>query len=312
VAVVGVDLGGTKCLAVALDDEGVVIGEGRRASPSGAAALIDVVVTLVEELRKSLPQAEPPVVGVGVPGLVDHDGVLRFAPNLTGADGLAVRAMLEDRLATRVVVDNDATCATWGEYRLGAGRGFDDLVMVTLGTGIGGGLISGGRVLRGANRFAGEVGHMVVDPDGPVCPCGQRGCWERFASGGGLGRLAREAAERGEAPRVLESAGGVLDEIRGEHVTAAAREGDGPARELMEQLAWWVALGLANLASILDPAAFVIGGGLVSAGDLLLRPTQVAFAQLLEGTKNRPPVPVVYAELGDRAGAVGAALLARR
>jgi len=182
--------------------------------------------------------------------------------------------------------------------------------MVTLGTGIGGGIIAGGRLERGANGFAGEVGHMVVNPNGPPCPCGHRGCWERYASGSGLGRLAREAAHAGLAPRLVQLAGGDPEAVRGEHVTAAVTEGDPAAASILRDLAWWLALGLANLANIFDPELFVVGGGLVGLGDDLFAATADAFAGRVEAPGHRPPIPIVPAALGERAGAIGAAALA--
>jgi glucokinase len=184
--------------------------------------------------------------------------------------------------------------------------------MATIGTGIGGGLVSEGRLQRGRHGFAGEIGHMVVDPQGPRCPCGQRGCWERYASGSGLGWMAREAAQAGVAGRVVQLAGGDPEAVRGEHVTAAAGEGDAEAREVMARFAWWLALGLANLANVLDPEVIVLGGGMVSAGRVLLDPAREAFDRLVEGAGHRPLIPLVAARLGERAGAIGAALLARR
>ena len=189
------------------------------------------------------------------------------------------------------MVENDANAWTLGEYWRGAARGCQNVVLLTLGTGIGGGLVSGGRLLRGANGFAGEIGHIVVDPDGPPCPCGQRGCWERFASGSALARMA----------------GG----RRGEDVTAAAARGDADALELIDRFAWWLALGLANLANILDPSLIVLGGGLIESGGVILEPARRAFRELVEGVGHRPDIPIVAATLGERAGAIGAALLAR-
>jgi glucokinase len=205
---------------------------------------------------------------------------------------------------------NDATCAAWAERTIGAAAGRDDVVLVTLGTGIGGGIVAGGRLLLGANGFAGEIGHMVVDPHGPRCPCGKRGCWERFGSGSGLGRLGREAAQAGQAHRVAELAGGDPEAVRGEHVTAAAAEGDEEAMAVMAQFGWWLALGLANLANVFDPQCFVVGGGLVAAGAVLFDPLKTAFADLVEAVQYRPPIDILPAELGERAGAIGAALLA--
>ncbi|HEX2192739.1 MAG TPA: ROK family protein [Acidimicrobiales bacterium] len=304
-AVVGVDVGGTKCLGVALE-HGEVVAESRVATPKGAEPVLAAIAELVGELGGRAPME---AVGVGVPGLVDREGVLRFAPNLTlGGAGLDVRSPLEERLGLPVTVDNDATCAAWGERELGAAKGLDDVILVTLGTGIGGGIITDGSVERGANGFAGEVGHMVVDPHGPPCPCGQRGCWERFASGSGLGRLAREAAHAGRAARVLELAGGDPEAVRGEHVTQAVDEGDPEAADVLARFAWWLALGLANLTNIFDPEAFVLGGGLIRAGDALLVPTRTTLRELLP--RQRPDVSVLLATLGERAGAVGAACLA--
>ena len=307
----GLDLGGTKVLGVALSEHGEVVAECRRPTPRGEDALIDALSAVAEELREATSaDGEVTAVGVGAPGLVDRDGVLRAAPNLSGVDQLALRAGLASRLGLPVRADNDATCAAWGEHQLGAARGKEHVVVATLGTGIGGGIITDGRLYRGANGFAGEIGHTVVEPHGPPCPCGQRGCWERYASGSGLGRLAREAAHAGQVPRVLELAGDDPEAVRGEHVTRAAIEGDAGARAVFGRFAWWLALGLANLANVFDPEMFVIGGGLVEAGDVLFEPTRAAFAALVEAADRRPAISIVPAALGERAGAMGAAALA--
>jgi glucokinase len=306
---VGVDLGGTKCLGVALSSDGKVVAEHRVPTPVGDEAVLDALVAVATGLRDQVDGVA--AVGVGAPGLVDREGVLRFAPNLSGVRDFAIASAMRERLALPVRVENDATSAAWGERELGAARGFADVVLVTLGTGIGGGIVAGGILQRGANGFAGEVGHMVVDPDGPDCPCGRRGCWERYASGTGLGRLCRDAAVAGRASRVVALAGGDPEAVRGEHVTRAAIDGDAEAIVIVERFAWWVALGLSNLANIFDPSAFVVGGGLVEMGDLLFTPVRKAFDGLILGAGFRPAVPILKATLGEEAGAVGAALLAR-
>jgi glucokinase len=304
---IGVDVGGTKILGVLTTGEAEMLQEERVPTPAGGDAILDAVAGVIEVLRQDDPVQ---LIGVGMPGLVDNEGVLRFAPNLPGVVELPVRTGLERRVpGTKVRVENDASCAGWGERLLGAGRGSDDMLLVTLGTGIGGGIISAGRLLRGAHGFAGEIGHMVVNPHGPPCRCGQRGCWERYASGGGLGRIAREAAHAGQADRILELAGGDPENVRGEHVTAAAAEGDAQAAEVFRRLAWWLALGLANLANIYDPSVFVLGGGLIEAGEVLMTPTRAAFGELVEGADHRPTIDIVPAQLGERAGAIGAAAL---
>jgi glucokinase len=303
---VGVDVGGTKLLAVRVAPDGSVVPDPVQASPKDGESLVYEIPAAAHRLAGGQPEA----LGVGAPGLVDADGTIHFAPNLHGVAGTRLGSALREQMpGTRIWVGNDATAACWAEFTRGAGRGYDDMLMVTLGTGIGGGIVSNRSLIEGAHGFAAEFGHMVVDPTGPRCPCGKQGCWERFASGAGLGMFGREMAVAGEAPRLVELAGDA-EAVRGEHVTAAATAGDGPARAIMARFAWWVALGLSNLAAILDPQVIVMGGGLVKAGDVLMGPTREAFQDLLEGSAFRPRVDIVAASLGHQAGAVGAALLA--
>jgi len=306
---VGIDVGGTKILGIAVEDSGRRVGvEVRRPTPHGASALLDTIVGVIAEVRASAGDID--AVGLGIPGLVNRTGRLAVGPNLPGITDIEFRDELHARLNLAVEVDNDATCATWAEVKVGAAKGASEAFLVTLGTGIGGGLVCGGVLQRGANGFAGEPGHMVVDPKGPPCPCGRRGCWERFASGSGLGRLAREAAEAGRGHRLVELAGGDVDDVRGEHVTRAAMEGDAEAIQVFLDFGWWAALGIANLVNILDPEIAVVGGGLVEAGEIVMAPIRTAFAELVLAGEHRPAVPVVPATLGGDAGAIGAALIA--
>jgi glucokinase len=300
---VGIDVGGTKCLGVVLDDHGEVIEEQRRPTPKGPDAIVDTLA----ELATALGVRD--WLGIGVPGLVTREGVLRAAPNLVDIHDFRVAELLSKALGFEVCADNDGTCAAAAEWQVGAAKGFTDVVMVTLGTGIGGGVIAANTLIRGANGFTGEIGHMVVDPDGPPCPCGRRGCWERFASGSGLARLAREAAVGKRLRRVVQLAGGEADHVRGEDVQAAAREGDPEALAVVDQFGRWVALGLVNLTNALDPQLFVLGGGLAASADLYLAPIQKWFTELLYAPHLRPHPGLRFAELGERAGAVGAALL---
>jgi glucokinase len=304
---VGVDIGGTKVLGVRLGPTGTVEAELRLPTPVAGPDVVAAVARVVGELAGPRPGA----IGVGVPGLVDGAGTLRFSPHLPGLVGLPLADELRGLWpAAAVWSGNDATAAGWAEHAVGAARGVSEVLMVTLGTGIGGGIVAGGRVREGAHRFAGEFGHMIIDPHGPLCPCGQRGCWERYASGSGLGLLGREAATAGHLPRVVALAGGDPEDVRGEHVTVAAAGGDPPALEVLARFAWWLALGLANLANILDPEVIVLGGGLVDAGEVLMAPARRAFSQLVEADEERGGVAIVAAALGSRAGAVGAGLLA--
>jgi glucokinase len=303
---IGIDVGGTKALGVALDESGTVIAEDKRSTPRGPNSLeplIDVLVELANDLGYDGS------LGVGVPGLVTGAGVLRAAPNLDGVADFDVRGSLAKRLDGDIVVDNDATCATVAEWQLGAAAGTSNMMLVTLGTGIGGGLVSNGQLQRGMNGFAGEFGHMVVHPDGPRCPCGRRGCWERYASGSGLAMLAREAATGRRLREVVRHAGGDPQDVRGEHVQAAAREGDPEAIAVIDDFGRWVALGLSNLTNAFDPEMFVLGGGLAAGSDLYLNPIIKWYGELLYQPHLRPMPRVEFATWGPLAGAVGAALL---
>lgn len=314
--VCGFDLGGTKLGGLIVDLDGTEpIVDDRRPSPDGLEALIETIVELAESMSSDAEQAvggpvELVAVGLGAPGLVDRSGTFRFGPNLPGVIDAPLGDLLTERLGVPVAVDNDATCAAWAEHERGAAVGANHSITITLGTGIGAGITVKGEVLRGAHGFAGEPGHMVVDPNGPPCPCGRRGCWERFGSGSGLGRLAREAVEAGRGRRLLELAGGEPAQVRGEMVSQAAGEGDAEALAVVDEFAWWVALGIANLVNVLDSELIVVGGGLVDAGDVLLDPVREAYGRLVMGAGHRDPVPIVPAVLGSRAGAWGAALLA--
>lgn len=314
---IGVDVGGTKVLAAACTLDGRIEHAVRLASPrgvaeDGGAALADVVAESIDavSVKAGISLGGAPV-GVGLPGMLTRDGVLAFAPNLRSASGANLPALLAERLGVlEVTVANDADCAAVAERALGAGRGHDDLIMVTLGTGIGGGVIIGGRLLRGGHGFAGEIGHMVVDVDGPPCPCGSHGCWERYASGSAFGRMAREAAHAGRLSRIVAESGGDAESVRGEDVTAAAMTGDPEALALVDQVAWWLARGLANLICVLDPTCIVVGGGLSEVTPLLIEPTRRHLPALLEGAGRRPAVELLPALLGPEAGAIGASLLA--
>jgi glucokinase len=301
------DVGGTKVLGVAVDprDPRKIVAEGRVPTPDGGDGLVDTLLDLAATLA---PTASG--IGVGVPGLVDRSGTLHMGPHLRRMQEVPLARLLAERAGVPAVVDNDANCHAIGEQATGAAAGAADALVVTLGTGIGAGIITGGEVLRGANGFAGEPGHMVIDPSGPPCPCGKRGCWEQFASGSGLARLAREAAVEGRLDAAVALAGGDPSAVRGEHVTASARAGDVASQAVLDSLARWIALGLANLVNVLDPAIIVIGGGLVEAADLLLPEVRSRVSALVMAGEQRPVVSIVPAELGEHAGAIGAALLA--
>lgn len=313
----GVDIGGTKVAAGVVDGAGRVIDHERRLTPGrDPAAVVATIVDVVTTLRRRLAahdRQDVVAVGIGAAGFVDADRArVLFAPHLAWRNEPLLDTVVE-ALGLPVVVENDANAAAWAEYRFGAGRGETHLVCVTLGTGIGGGIIMNGAVQRGRWGMAGEFGHMIVVPDGRRCECGNRGCLEQYASGNVLGREARELAAAGSPVTVplLARAGGRVEALLGPLLTEAAMDGDPVAVELFEDVGRWLGIGLANLAAALDPGTFVIGGGVSDAGELLLRPARESFRRTVTGRGFRPEPRIVRAALGPEAGLVGAADLAR-
>ncbi|NKX54962.1 ROK family protein [Arthrobacter mobilis] len=308
---IGVDIGGTKVAAGVVDGAGQVLAEDTRPTPGDNPREVERVIA---ELVRGLADSYPAVpVGVGAAGWLDLDGgTVLFSPHLAWRHE-PLRANLQALLQRPVLVANDADAAAWAEWRFGAGRGQRRLVCITLGTGIGGAIITDGRIERGNWGVAGEFGHQILVPGGHRCECGNRGCWEQYASGNALGREARElaAAHSPVSLEWLRAAGGQARDITGATVTRLALAGHAASRDLLEDAGEWLGIGLANLAAALDPGMFVIGGGLCEAGSLLLEPARHAFARNLTGRGFRPAAPIRLAALGPRAGLVGAADLSR-
>jgi glucokinase len=308
---VGVDVGGTKVAAGLVDEAGTILRRTRRPTPSSSPDDVeDVIAACVAELAEG---TEVEAVGIGAAGFVTADrATVLLAPNLSWRDE-PLRDAVAERVGLPVVVENDANAAAWGEYRFGAGRGEEHLVLVTVGTGIGGGIVLDGALHRGRHGIGGEIGHMQMVRDGRRCGCGLRGCWEQYSSGRALLHEAREiaGAQREYGRRLLELGGGTLEGIESVEVTQAAREGDPAALECFAVVGGWLGQGMADLAAVLDPGDFLLGGGVSDAGDLLLLPTREAFRARLTGAGSRPEAEVRLAELGNDAGIVGAADLAR-
>jgi glucokinase len=309
---IGVDIGGTKVAAGVVDERGTIVATTHRATPADDVSRIEgVIAAAVGELTSKY---DVEAVGIGAAGFVDAQrSTVMFAPNLAWRDE-PLKASLQRRLGLPVVVENDANAAAWAEVRFGAGRGADHVVTVTVGTGIGGGIVANGQLLRGQFGAAAEIGHVIVVPDGRRCGCGLQGCWEQYASGRALVREAHELVrvDPDTTGELLRLAGGRPENITGEMVTQAAQAGDGAALRCFEVVGRWLGRGLSGLAAILDPGLFVIGGGVSAAGDVLRAPAAAAFAASLTGRGYRPVAELRIAELGAAAGLVGAADLARR
>lgn len=314
---IGIDIGGTKVSGGLVMADGAVADRARRDTPERSKSprvVEDTIVDVVEELASRVTGRDRVVaVGVGAAGFVSADGArVVFAPHLSWRNE-PLRASLSTRIGLPIHVENDANAACWAEWRFGAARGESQVVMITLGTGIGGAFLEDGRLRRGRYGIAGEYGHMQVVPDGRRCECGNRGCWEQYASGNALVREARGMIEAGSPVAAdltarLEGEPGLLT---GPLITHAAREGDATAVELLADVGHWLGLGLANLAAALDPGLFVIGGGVSAAGDLLIGPARDTFARKLTGRGYRPMADVRAAYLVNDAGLIGAADLAR-
>jgi glucokinase len=320
---IGVDVGGTKVLGGVVSRDGDVLVTARRDTPADdVGKTLEFIVEVVTELTHLHPAR---AVGIGAAGWIDESrSRVHFAPNLAWRDE-PLRERIADQIGLPVVVENDASAAAWAEFRFGSARDVaDSMALITVGTGIGGGLVVRGEVWRGAHGMAAETGHMRVVPDGRLCGCGRAGCLEQYASGSALVRAARERAKADPATahRMLELAGGhgmdpgrideVIDTINGPLVTRAAREGDPAARAAFADVGRWLGSGLADLVQLLDVEMLVVGGGVVEAGELLLAPTRAAFVDQLAARSSLPVAPVVAARMGNLAGVVGAADLARR
>ncbi len=313
---IGVDVGGTKVAAGVVDEDGRIIAKLKRSTPAASPqrteqAIADAVAELLA--RHEVDRHQVTAIGLGAAGFVDSArATMLFAPNLAWRDE-PLKQRVEERLGREVVVENDANASAWAEARFGAARGYRDVMLVALGTGIGAAILIGGELYRGRWGMAGEPGHIRVVPDGRLCGCGNRGCWEQYCSGNALVGEAREFARRtpGGAIRLLQLGGGVPEGISGPVITQAATEGDPAALRCFQTVGGWLGQGLADLAAILDPACFVIGGGVSEAGELLLDPARAAFERALTGRGHRPLAEIKAAQLGEDAGIVGAADLAR-
>ncbi len=307
---IGVDIGGTKIAAGVVDEDGSILARTRwDTDPENPQQIDASIVAAVVELRGAFDVG---AVGVAAAGFVapSRDTVM-FAPNLAWRD-YPLRDRLSAVIELPIVVENDANAAGWAEFRFGAGRDVSHMVMVTVGTGVGGAIIIDGHLLRGAFGVAGEIGHLKVVPHGHYCGCGHEGCWERYASGQALTLAARHLVTTDpDGSRRLQEIAGVGRRIKGPHVAAAAAEGDAAALELFRDLGYWIGMGSASLAAVLDPELIVIGGGVADSGEFFLDAARAGFLDHLSARGHRPEARIELALLGNDAGIIGAGDLAR-
>jgi glucokinase len=303
---VGVDVGGTKIAAGVVSPDGEVLAAVRRPTPRSPEKLVETMIRAIEEVRGGNDVAG---VCLAVPGFVlAQEERVVFSPNLHAIEGIQLKERVGAGVGVPLTVENDANAAAWGEFRFGSGSEVDDLVFLTLGTGIGGGVISHRALLRGAQGSGGELGHVTVHSMGPLCACGNRGCLEALASGTAIGRRARDAA--------VENPGSALGrvaarrEVLGEDVTELGREGDELALSVLEETGRWLGIGLAGFVNVFNPEVVAVGGGAMEAGEMIL-----ASARREVRLRARPPsrdlVEIKEATLGPESGVLGAAALAR-
>jgi glucokinase len=303
---IGVDVGGTKIAAGMISSEGEILSEVRYPTASAREPLLSTIAEAIADVKGGY---EVGGVCLAVPGFIlARENKILSAANLEAIEGIPLKEELGDRTGLRVTVENDANAAAWGEFRFGAGRDAEDLILVTLGTGMGGGVVSHGVLLRGARGTGGELGHITVHPAGPRCGCGNRGCLEALASGTAVARRAQKAAT--ERPNTLL---GRLAEERapsGEDVLELARKGDQASVRVLSEAGMWLGVGLATFVNIFDPEVIAIGGGVSAAGDLVLEPARREL-RLRSHSPSRDLVEIREATLGAKSGMLGAAALAR-
>jgi len=309
---IGIDVGGTKVLGGVVDESGKVLTTARKDTPrQGGSALTQTIADVAKEL---LQQHSVASVGVSAAGFVSSDRKTMLAtPNIADWNGVDLDHQLTALIGLPVVIENDANAAAWGEAKFGAGKNQDHMMMLTVGTGIGGGIVVNGALYRGAFGIAAEFGHMRVVPEGHICGCGARGCFEQYASGNALLRHAREAINASpEVARNLLSRGdGTVAGLTGQAITEAARDGDAVALAAFNTTGQWLGAGIASLAVLLDPACVVIGGGVIDAGEILLKPTRGSLERNMPFAGKHPYPQIIAAQLGNAAGLVGVADLAR-
>jgi glucokinase len=306
---IGIDIGGTKIAGALVDDEGEILVEERRPTPAGdAEAIVDTVVAMIERLSEG---REVAAAGVAAAGFIDAaQSTVYYAPNINWRNE-PLRQRLLERVDIDITVDNDANAAGWAEFRFGAGRLYSDMTMLTLGTGVGGAIVTQDRLFRGGFGAGAEIGHLRVVPDGLPCGCGARGCIEQYGSGRALLRMANAIADVGGIGLPLADARAVTGELTGDQVGELIGVGDAGALQALRELGGWLGAACASLAAVLDPQVFVFGGGVAMAGDVLLDPIRESFLAHLPARGFHPEPKFAIAELVNNAGVVGAADLAR-
>lgn len=310
---IGIDIGGTKIIGGVVDPSGTIIDRERIETPREGG--LETVARIAEVAKSLASRHDVDAVGVSLAGFISKDRKrMETNPNIANMKGLAIHDELERATGLAIHLENDANCAAWGEYRFGAGQGSNPMIMITVGTGVGGGLIIDGKLLIGAFGTAGEVGHVPIIPNGEICGCGMRGCLEQYASGNALRRYVRRAIENTPnlGAKILSLGNGEVDGIEGPHITEAAKAGDPIALAAFNEIGDLLGYAISGFTSIIDPEVVVIGGGVVDAGEILLDPIRASATKHSPMRTSHDMAQIVAANLGNDAGIVGVADLARQ
>jgi len=310
----GIDLGGTKILSAVINSRGEILARDYSITPVGQECDA-VIAAIAESVKNTLDQAcisisELVTIGLAVSGLSNPEsGILFTSPHIPGMKDVPILELIEKKLGKKTFLINDANAAAFGEMHCGAARGYRNIIYITLSTGIGGGIVIDGKIYTGTIGTAGEIGHMTINDEGPLCDCGNRGCWETLASGTALAREAVRRIKEGAETSILHHAGENLEKITAREVHAAALENDSLAKELIAMTGYYFGVGLANLVNIFNPEIIVIGGGLSNIADMLLKP---AYKEAEKRAFNQPYRSVRFARagLGENSGVIGAAVFA--
>lgn len=306
---IGIDIGGTKVAGAVVSELGEIIAEDRIATPTGGSEeLVEAVIAMIEKLRVG---REVQAAGVAAPGFIDEaQSTVYYTPNISWRNE-PLRKRLTDRLDLDITIDNDANAAGWAEFRFGSGRGYSDMTMLTIGTGVGGAIVTNGRLFRGGFGVGAEIGHFRIVPNGLLCGCGARGCIEQYGSGRALLRMANAIADVGGIGRALALVREQHGVLAGPQIAELIMDGDSGALQALRELGGWLGQACASLGAVLDPEVFVFGGGVAAAGELLLEPIRESYLANLPARGFHPEPRFTIAELVNNAGVVGAADLAR-
>lgn len=311
--VVGIDIGGTKLATVVADSAGKILSKVRKPTRAeqGPEHAIQLLFDMVDEAIKQAELGQHNILAIGVScgGPLDTEtGIVYSPPNLPGWDAFPLKARLESKFNIPTIIENDANASALAEYRFGGGKGYDAVLYMTMSTGIGGGIVIDGEIYHGANDSAGEVGHQILLPDGPLCGCGKRGCLEALCSGPSIARRAKEAVQRNSNTTILALADGCVEAIKSEHVLAAAQQDDVLALQLVDETAYYMGWGIANIVNIVNPDIVLLGTIAIAAGDLLLEPIR-KYVSTFAMERPAEVVKILPAQLGESLGDLAAIAL---